>query len=329
MKGREISRAADPPGTKMSIDVNLSHRRPVLVTGAHRSGTTWVGKMLTASKQAAYISEPLNIYHRPGVMRTPTRHWYTYICPDNEQQYLPALLETLQFRYHTWAELHSIRSKKDALRMVRDWSIFTQGRLSNQLPLIKDPFAVFSAGWFAERLNCRVVITVRHPAGFASSLKRLDWPFEFHDLLEQPLLMRDWLEQYREEMQRFPEDDLIGQSALLWRMIYQVVDGYQQRFPDFQIVRHEDLSLNPLDGFRDLYNALNLAFNDKAQTEIVQSSGTQNPSELSKHAVHAYKLDSRANLDNWKRRLTTEEILRIRQITEEVARRYYPEIQWE
>ena len=61
-------------------------RRPILVTGGHRTGTTWVGKMLAASGEAAYISEPLNVLHRPGVMSTPVRHWYTYICPENEAE---------------------------------------------------------------------------------------------------------------------------------------------------------------------------------------------------------------------------------------------------
>ena len=39
---------------------------PILVTGAHRSGTTWVGKMLAADADTGYISEPLNVLHRPG-----------------------------------------------------------------------------------------------------------------------------------------------------------------------------------------------------------------------------------------------------------------------
>ena len=52
-------------------------QRPILVTGAHRSGTTWVGKMLAASREVAYISEPLNKWHRPGVMAIPVEYWYT------------------------------------------------------------------------------------------------------------------------------------------------------------------------------------------------------------------------------------------------------------
>lgn len=52
--------------------------------------------------------------------------------------------------------------------------------------LLKDPFAVFSVPWFAKKLNCQIVITVRHPAAFASSLQRLGWNFDFKDLLDHP-----------------------------------------------------------------------------------------------------------------------------------------------
>ena len=57
----------------------MLEKKPILVTGAHRSGTTWVGKMIVASQDVAYISEPLNVWHRRGVLKTPTQYWYTYI----------------------------------------------------------------------------------------------------------------------------------------------------------------------------------------------------------------------------------------------------------
>jgi hypothetical protein len=41
------------------------------------------------------------------------------------------------------------------------------------------------------------------------------------------------------------------------------------------------------------------------------------------------RLDSRANLHNWKHRLTGEEIARVRRLTEETAALFYPEIAWE
>jgi len=304
-------------------------KTPILVTGAHRTGTTWVGKMLAAHPQTAYISEPLNVLHRPGVLRAPVDHWYAYITKENEGRYLAAFQELLAFRYHLLDEIRSLRSRKDFLRMGRDYFIFLNGRLRGQRPLLKDPFAVFSIPWFAERLNCKVVITVRHPAGFASSLKRLNWPFDFRDLLTQPALMRDYLETDRAEIESMPPEDIIGQASLLWRIVYRVVALTRKQHPDFIVVRHEDLSLDPLAGYRQLYEVLGLDYTDKVQQTILNSSSSENPAELSKKKVHSVKLDSRANMDNWKKRLGTEEIARVRRITGEVAHIYYPEQEWQ
>jgi hypothetical protein len=304
------------------------NKQPILVTGAHRSGTTWVGKMLAADRDTAYVSEPLNVLHRRGVYRADVKYWYQYITAENEADYLPAFQQLLNFRYHLFAELGSLRSRKDFLRMGRDLSIFAKGKLFGQRALFKDPFAVFSTPWFAQKLNCKVVITIRHPGGFASSLKRLDWPFDFRDLLSQPTLMRDHLEVDRADMESMPADDLVGQSALLWRMIYRSVHATLKLFPDFKVVRHEDLSLDPVAGYKSLYKTLGLTFDDKVRNTILNSSSSENPTELSKKKVHSVKLDSRANMSNWKKRLTPDEITRIRKLTEDVSHLFYSDTDW-
>lgn len=285
--------------------------------------------MLAAGGEAAYISEPLNVLHRPGVMLAPVENWYTYICAENENTYLNALQDTLAYRYHIWAEIKSLRSLRDLFRMGRDWSIFIRGRFGHQRPLLKDPFAIFSTPWFATRLGCQVVMSVRHPAAFASSLKRLGWSFDFKDLLAQPLLMRDWLGPYRSKIEAMPTDDVIGQSSLLWQIIYKTVSELKQSFPEFLIVRHEDLSLNPLNGFQSLYASLGLRFSQRAQEAVLRSSSSDNPQEASRNAAHAIRLDSRTSIYNWKRRLQTIEIDRIRELTAEVAKDFYPEGEWE
>jgi hypothetical protein len=303
---------------------------PILVTGAHRTGTTWVGKMLSASGRTAYISEPLNVLHRhhPGVFNADVPYWYQYICVDNESTFLSSFEELLGFRYHLLAEMHSLHSPKDFFRMGRDLDIFTMGRIFRKRPLLKDPFAVFSLPWFSDRLNCQIVVTIRHPAGFASSLKRLGWSFEFADLLAQPLLMRDYLEGYRRDMQSIAADDIIGQASLLWTMIYQAVHTAREQVPSVRVVRHEDLSLDPVAGYRQLYNELGLEFTSRAERKILQTSNAGNPTELSRGKTHSVKLDSRANLENWKRRLSPGEVDHIRHVTEDVACHYYPEEDW-
>ena len=303
-------------------------KTPILVTGAHRSGTSWIGHILAASPDLAYISEPLNVLHRPGVLGEPVQYWYNYICDENQISILPAFEDMMHFRYHYWLELKALRSIKEFGRMLRDIGRFSKGRFQGAQPLIKDPFAVFSTPWFAHRLDCQVVIAVRHPLAFVSSLKRLGWQFDFRDLLEQPLLMRDHLEPFREDMTT-AQKDVITQGSLLWRMIYTVVDQFRASHPDFIVIRHEDLSSDPERGFRELFDSLGLSFTSRVQTTLINHSQSGNPKELSKKTVHGIKLDSQANLLNWKKRLSEYDISRIRQITLDVANKFYPDESWE
>jgi hypothetical protein len=301
---------------------------PILVTGAHRSGTSWAGKMLAADSDTAYISEPLNVLHRPGVFKAKVPYWYQYICEDNQHEFLPAYQGLLQFDYHLWDEIRSIRSRKDFLRMGRDFMIFYNALQQGQRALLKDPFAVFSVPWFVQCLDCRVVITVRHPAAFASSLQRLGWSFDFKNLLEQPLLMRDHLEPFRAQMQSVQAEGVIAQGALLWKMIYDVVRKFQQSNPDLFVVRHEDLSADPVNRYRELYDKLSLDFTPRVEKVIRKSSSSENPRELSLKNRHSVKLDSAANIKNWKKRLEPEVIQRIRDITGKTGAFYYPDESW-
>lgn len=313
--------------SKLSPD---TRRSPILVTGAHRSGTTWAGKMLSAGSGVVYISEPLNVWHRPGVYSAPVDSWYTYICDDNQDEYLSSFQEMLRLNYNTADEIRSLRSIKDATRFLRDWSAFSSGKRREDRILIKDPFAVFSAPWFEDTLDCKVVITVRHPAAVVSSLKRLNWSFDFNHLLSQTLLMRDHLDPFREDMLVMKNDqaNILDQASLLWRMIYFVVAQYQSQFKDFQVVRHEDLSQDPLGSYGMLYNRLGLEFTAQAVNKITNSSKAGNPQERRDSAAHATQLDSRANLENWKTRLSSKEIDRIQNLTGDIASHYYSDDSW-
>ncbi|MGW8250980.1 MAG: hypothetical protein ACWGO1_10085, partial [Anaerolineales bacterium] len=179
------------------------------------------------------------------------------------------------------------------------------------------------------RLGFHVVITVRHPAAFASSLKRLEWPFDFNDLLKQPLLMQHWLEPFRSEIEKALTADVISQASLLWKIIYQVVEDYHHAHPEFILVRHEELSLDPLGGFGDLFKRLGLDYNTAARQAVQSASSPSNPGELPERSVHAYRLNSQANLTRWKERLTVEDVERVREITGETAAAFYPDLAWD
>jgi hypothetical protein len=304
--------------------------QPILVTGAHRTGTTWVGKTLARTRGLSYISEPLNYNHNPGVLKETVPAWYTYICSDNADQYREMFEDLLEYRYHYRAAFKNTRGIKDVAIMLRDIVQFLFADLQNSTPLIKDPFAVFSVPWLQKEFDLQVVIMIRHPLPFVSSLKRLGWSFDFSHLLDQPLLMNDWLEPYREEMleqQKFPAD-IVGQGALLWRIIYSVVYSYHKQNRDLVLVRHEDLSRTPLQGFREVFDQLQLPFTADVQNHIRKTTRSQNPEQLREGNEHAIHLDSRASLHNWQSRLEEEEITRIINHCREELQFFYQPEEW-
>ena len=91
----------------------------------------------------------------------------------------------------------------------------------------------------------------------------------------------------------------------------------------FTLVRHEDLSGDPAAGFAALYKRLGLDRNDRAVAEIERSTSAANPGRLAPGDPHRVRLDSRANLDSWRSRLSAGELERIQELTAWVAAEYY------
>ncbi len=304
-------------------------RTPILVTGAHRSGTTWAGAMLAVTPEVGYVREPFNLHHRPGLSRIPVRHWFTYVTRENAGAFVEPVRDVIAFRYGVWQELGALRSPRDAARMVRDATNALRYRLRGARALLKDPIAVFSAEWLAEQFDMDVVVLVRHPAAFAGSLARLGWSHPFAHFLAQPLLMRDHLAAFEDEIRAYAGEErpILDQAALLWRMIYSVVRTYVARHPGWIVVRHEDLSRDPVGQFRMLYERLDLSFTPDVAWAIESHTGPANPREAPRGAS-AWRLDSRANVEAWRRRVGPADAERIRAAVEDVSRTYYHDEDW-
>ncbi|MEP6476020.1 MAG: sulfotransferase [Actinomycetota bacterium] len=302
---------------------------PILVTGSHRSGSTWVGRMLAASGLVGYIREPFSVLHRPGVLDAPIRWWFPYICTENEEHYLPAVADMLSFRYRTLAGVRAVRSGTDVAKLVHERVRWGRYRTHGAVPLVKDPLALFSSEWLAQRFHARVLVLIRHPAGFTSSLVRYGWHHPFDHFLRQPLLMRDRLEPFRQQIEAFAgtEHDPLDQAILLWNLIHHTISGYQGCHPDWLFSRYEDIAMHPMPAFERLYGELGLPFSEDARRAVSEHSDASNPKEA--RDAQALKRDSQAAISTWRTRLSREEIGRVRRGTEEVARAFYTDADWE
>ena len=288
--------------------------------------------MLAHSREVQYIHEPFNLKCRAGVCWARFENWYSYVdeSVDRYDEIYAALSDTLRLKYSVGEELKDIDSIRDTLRMVRDCWFAHQGRLKGLRPLMKDPLALFSAEWLSKTFDMNVVILIRHPAAFVSSLKVKKWSCPFPDLLNQPHLVRRYLQAFEADMHRCiaEKKDIIDQSILLWRIIHSVIQQYREQYPEWIYLRHEDLSRNPLTEFSQIYHALGLDYTDQIQSKIAASTGQSNPKETTPN-IHNVNRNSEANIWNWQERLTQTEIERIYEGTTDIGRLFYSDADWE
>jgi hypothetical protein len=311
----------------------MTAKRPILVTGSIRAGTTWVGRMISESPTVGYIHEPLNPWEKQrtlGICSARVPCWFLYITKENQSVYHEHIRNTLEFRYNLIGGLRGMRSLKDVERVLQEYRTFRMYRSCDVRPLVKDPFALFSAEWFAETFGMDVVILIRHPAAFVSSLKRLKWGFPFWHLLKQPLLMRDHLHSFETQLKECESErcDVIDQAILLWNILYYVVVEYRKKHKDWVFLRHEDISRDPQRCFQDLFVRLGLDFSSQVESAIQEHSDPSNPSEVPIAWAYALKRDSRSAIWSWKDRLTKSEIERIREGSWDIAQEFYSDDDW-
>jgi hypothetical protein len=302
--------------------------RPVLVTGSHRSGSTFVGKMLSLSPALGYIREPLSVIHRPGILNVRFPYWFPYVCAENETLYLRPVQDMLAFNYQTAAAVRSVRAARDAAAIVHDRWEFARYRRRHARPLLKDPIAVLSAGWLSDTFDTQVIVLIRHPAAFASSLMKYAWTHPFDHFLKQPLLMRDLLSPFQEEIQAYAEKEhaIIDQAILLWNVIHHAILQYRGARSDWRFFRHEDVARDPVDRFGEMFEYLGIGFGERQRDGILDATHAANPSEP--RDAGALKRDSRSAAETWKTRLSREQIEHIRIRTEPVAVNFYSDADW-
>lgn len=298
----------------------LNKPQPILVTGIHRGGTTWVGKMLAATRETYYLSEvfPLDSELLPSGL---INYWYPYFTAESRQALIDPVNRVLSFNF-AWP--HRTRwflpDRLIALRLTRRW-------LGLPRPIIRDPFTAMIADWLADTFQMNVLCLFRHPAAVVTSLQRVNWRFDFKNFLEQPRLMEKWLHPFAAQLIR-PSDNFIENGALLWLCVYHVLASQLEHHPEWLVWRLEDIAAKPEDAFQTIYQRLGLAYTQRIRRRVWQYSNDSNPTQATDQDRHFIQRNSRAVQAMWRTALTADEIKRIRRIVEPVSSRYYSDADW-
>ena len=238
--------------------------------------------MLEASGALVYVNEPLNPQHppgrSPGVLRADVTHAFQYISEENERVWLPAFRDTVQLRFHPLAEVRRNHRPYDLLRAVKYTAGFGLGRLRGAGPCSTTPtrcsrprgwLAGSAAGWWSRSATrwprCR--------AG-AGSAGRRGWPSCWPS---RRWSATAWAGSPRAgggpgRRRRNGQADGVGQASLLWRVIYGTVAAYRREIDGLEVVRHEDLSADPVPAFQTLYARLGLPFGPGAERAVLAAT---------------------------------------------------------
>lgn len=305
---------------------------PILLTGAHRSGTTFVGRMLSLPASVGYIKEPFNRdFGISGIDR-----WFLYISDTvpAASRYRALIKDLLQGRAR-YRKIPPREGDPPSQRLARllfrsrghlDYRLAHCNPLVRRL-LVKDPIACLSSEYLHRTFGMEVIVLIRHPAGFAASLKRLGWRFNVDVFRSQPELLHDHLAGLLPDLpaqNRTP----IEEAARTWLCLYSVLERFLERNPAMIPVRHEDIARDPVEQIHSLYDRLELPFTARVQRTIARHTSTSPGKDMPGTRAHVLRRNSAAIPAQWKKILTPAEIATVRQITAPLAARWYADETW-
>lgn len=304
----------------------------IFVTGAPRSGTTFVGSMLSAPCGVDYIHEPFN----PDCGLPSIDQRYLYLRDDDPRlsRYLPDIEALFEYQ----AKLRTAYYPRDSFlkRTVKSVAgsrgpfYYRLARLNllRRAAVIKDPIGCFLGALLQERFGVRPVLLIRHPVTFVASVMRLGWNMTPAPLLDQEELMEDYLANDESGLRSVGDDPIVA-AAWIWRSLNTVLLEQARHRPGWIIVRHEDLSNAPVEQFRNLYSQLDLPWSNRVERRVSRSTGAGNVVEADDGRVQQFRRDSKQLHALRIAMLEPEDRRRVFEITGQVAGERYDERSYE
>ncbi len=294
-------------------------KKHILITGSHRSGSTWTGKVLSQAENVRYIFEPFNIDFRKD---TPVKYWFNYVSgkskleKDEIKEYLKSFYSPLQKSLVKNALIKGKNnSRKENLKEIIK-------RATNTF-LFKDPLALLAAEWIYKEFDWKILVLIRHPAAFIASIKEKNWTFDFNHFLNQDVLMETLLHPFKKDIIEYSsnEKDIISQGILLWNCLHYIISLYHKDYRDeWLFIKHEDLSLAPEKEFKYIFETFHLPYTPHVKEYIVQTTTAKTNTNLERN--------SRNNIKAWKNKLSENDIEKIKKETKSVWVKFYNEDDW-
>lgn len=311
---------------KLSVD---KIKNWIFVTGVPRSGTTFVGTVLSMPLEVDYIHEPFN----PMCGLPEMNRWYRYVRPSLDTEEMKSYHDSTKSIFDYDFTLKSLVPETNSwYTKVTKRLIGSRGpfylRLAKLNPfhkaaVIKDPTGNLLTEYLYLYFRVKPVIVIKHPASFVASLKRLNWWPNPSKLSNQPYLIKDYFSDEADFPTKVWPDPVLA-AAAFWRIVYKVLLTQSSKYPDWQVITHEKLSQEPVTTFKRLYEVLELPWSESIKRRILKLTQGNRSAEARKGIVQDFQRNS-ANIFAMRRdSLSLEERRAIFEVVEDIALQIYP-----
>ena len=301
----------------------------IFVTGMIRSGTTFLGTVLSHPLSVDYIHEPFNgAYTLPERIALRPR----YVRPGDTSLAASRFREQARKLFSYDIGMRSAQYDGDPVgRAFIKKIVGSRGpfhlRLAKANPfhntaLIKDPMGGLVTEFLYREFGVRPVVIVRHPVSLAASLSRLDWFPQTYDFQLQPDLIDDYLSDESDTLERTWPNRML-ESMAHWRLLYRVLLEQARRHGDWVIITHEELSAQPMTVFERLYDDLNLPWSASVAAKVQSLTQGNGKAHAADGRVQDFHRDSAKIFEMRRDAVPVEVRQQIFDITSDVALQLY------
>ena len=282
----------------------------ILIVGVGRTGSTWVKNALEKTPGTISWNEPDNI----DASRDPDEAFgtsgfgpYPIIDPDDPGSVHRALWDVVfksglthtQLRQMTPYLRPFLKLPKPILHPLvkAGGAALSVMPNKNQRNIAKTIYSCFSIEWIVKNYDPQVIVTQRHPYSVIASWRELDMP-KF-DLLTRPELLKRYGDQFGGNPPTASDSELT-QAAWIVGLQTAALGAAAEKHPEWVIVNHEDLCVDPVEKFRALCKVVHIPWSDKV-AEFLETSNRPGKGLVTNRVASE-------QVDKWRRVLKSDEV---------------------
>ena len=226
--------------SRLYINPNFDLSKSILVAGSARSGTTWLGDIISAQIPCRTLFEPFNCDLVPSYRDF---HYFQYMRPGMEN-----------------SEFQAFAQKVLTGKIRNRWIDHQNERIFSSYRLIKEIRANLALKWLRDHFSeVPILFLIRHPCAVVLSRMELGWATDtdIEPFLLQQDLVEDHLANYLDLIENASSDE--EKHAIIWS-VSNLVPLKQFKPGELRKVYYENLCTGHETELRSIFNVIGFRY---------------------------------------------------------------------